>query len=52
MTHYKFISIPRPSRPERSTYYERRKHLTNPMTDVILVAVLAVILGVAHFIQS
>ena len=52
MTHYKFISIPRPSRPERSTYYERRKHLTNPMTDVIFVAVLAAILGIAHFIQS
>ncbi len=52
MTHYKFISIPRPSRPERSLYYERRKHLTNPITDVICVAVLAAILGVAHFVQN
>ncbi len=52
MTHYKFISITRPYRPERSIYQERRKHLTNPLTDVICVVVLTVILVVAHYIHS
>jgi hypothetical protein len=50
MKHHQIIS--HPNRPARSIYYEPRKRLTNPMVDVISVAVLAVILVVAHFIQN
>ena len=49
MKHRQIIS--HPHRPERSIYYERRKRLTNPVTDVICVAVLAVILVVAHYMH-
>ncbi len=39
-------------RPERPIYYERRKRLANPATDILYVAVLAVILVVAHYMHS
>jgi hypothetical protein len=49
MKHYQIIY--RPYRPERSIYYEPPKHLTNPVTDVLCVAVLAVILVVAWYVH-
>jgi hypothetical protein len=52
MTHYKFISVSRPYRHERSIYGARSKHLTNPVTDFICVAVLTVIVVVAHYIHN
>jgi len=41
-----------PHRAERTIYYVPRKHLTNPIADVTIVAVLTVILVVAHFMHS
>jgi len=50
MKHYQVIS--HPYRHERPIYQVRRKHLANPVADVICVAVLAVILVVAHYIHN
>jgi hypothetical protein len=50
MKHSQIIS--RPFRPERPIYYVRRKRLTNPLPEVISVAVLAAILVVAHYLHS
>ncbi len=39
-------------RPAHPIYYVRRRRLANPMPDVISVAVLAVILVIAHYLHS
>ena len=38
-------------RPAHPIYYVRSKHLANTMPDVISVAVLAVILVIAHYLH-
>ena len=37
---------------ERPLYYERSKRLANPVTDVLCVAVLAVILMLAGYLHN
>ncbi len=40
-----------PSRPERPIYYVHHQRLANPLPEVISVAVLAMILVVAHYMH-